>query len=251
MTFKSKIVITPNETRLIKEMEKQKFPFEIENGNLDTGDIHLRGVGELDEEVLYIIERKEGKDLNSSIKDGRYRDQKSRMLATGLDANRIIYIMENIPHYREKGITQQSHKAMMSAITNSIVRDKLTVYQTKNIEETAFFLESLRKSVDKHFLETNKEGQEICSVKVCDTKIKKKKVNPGNWFKYSLMLIPGVSEDISNTITKKYKYPEELICAYEKSKDPQNLLKTMKRSSVSKISIGKVISERIYRFMME
>jgi len=53
---------------------------------LDIGDVQLRS-SETDE-IMYIIERKSISDFYSSINDGRYREQKARIL--GSVANKPI-----------------------------------------------------------------------------------------------------------------------------------------------------------------
>ena len=47
------------------------------NKNLDIGDIQFI----INNEIIYIIERKTYDDLGASIKDGRYKEQKIRLLA--------------------------------------------------------------------------------------------------------------------------------------------------------------------------
>ena len=68
------IVIDNREAKL-KEYFKGKENIQFEN--LDIGDI----VFKLEEQIIFIIERKTINDLYCSIKDGRYKEQKNRMLS--------------------------------------------------------------------------------------------------------------------------------------------------------------------------
>ena len=61
----------------------------IESENLQMGDIQIRN----NEKIELIFERKTVSDLNSSIRDGRYHEQKQRLLSN-MDRHRIVYIIE-------------------------------------------------------------------------------------------------------------------------------------------------------------
>ena len=84
------IIITPGETKLIEAFKDQNYNVIIEN--LLVGDIHIRK----DDKTVYILERKAGSDLDASIKDGRYKEQKSRLFETGIPRKNIIYIIEKL-----------------------------------------------------------------------------------------------------------------------------------------------------------
>ena len=66
-----------------KNLEWVKFQ------NLDLGDY----VFNYNEELVCIIERKTIEDLASSIKDGRYREQKSRLIMN-YPKSKLIYLIE-------------------------------------------------------------------------------------------------------------------------------------------------------------
>ena len=72
----------------------------IEVVNLEMGDIQIIK----DDKPLIIIERKSVSDLNSSIRDGRYHEQKHRLI-NNVDRQRIVYIIEGqIPDSHHKFI---------------------------------------------------------------------------------------------------------------------------------------------------
>ena len=84
------IILDNREGKLI-DYFKDKPRILIEQ--LELGDIIFR-INDNDE-VKYIIERKSVSDLYSSIKDGRYREQKVRLLAN-YPLSKIIYLIENV-----------------------------------------------------------------------------------------------------------------------------------------------------------
>ena len=64
------------EKDLIKLLETKGYDVVLEN--LDLGDIQF--VDLISKEIIIIIERKTYADLSASIKDGRYKEQKERMI---------------------------------------------------------------------------------------------------------------------------------------------------------------------------
>lgn len=84
----------------------------------------------------YIIERKRLDDLISSIKDGRFREQKFRLRRSG--AKNVVYLIEEI------GISQETKNkywaAMQTAIASTQVIDGFTVKRTKGLDESIRYL---------------------------------------------------------------------------------------------------------------
>ena len=78
--------IDNRETKIIEYFKKNPSDC-IEYSQLDLGDFMFKYNGV----VILIIERKTIEDMASSIKDGRYREQKSR-LVSNYSKNQILYI---------------------------------------------------------------------------------------------------------------------------------------------------------------
>jgi crossover junction endonuclease MUS81 len=187
------IVVTPNEIDLINKFNELNIPITIEH--LHIGDIHIRK----NNNTISIIERKAKNDLEASINDGRYKEQKARLLASGIDSYNIIYLLENLT------ITPKNSKKVWSAITNTQYRDKCSVFNTKNIDHTCIYIESLRKSIDEFY---NIEPENDLKVNI---NIKKKQVTPEDWFKYALSIIPRCSLTTAESILEKYPTYSSLL----------------------------------------
>ena len=71
-----------------RDLDIYKDKIDIIKETLDIGDIHIKY-----NDILYIFERKTVKDLISSIHDGRYREQKVRMLSC-YSKYQLSYIIE-------------------------------------------------------------------------------------------------------------------------------------------------------------
>lgn len=192
------IVVTPNETKLIQQLACQKIQHKVKN--LLVGDIHITH----DDTPVYIIERKANTDLEASIKDGRYREQKGRLLKTGISTHNIIYLLENVSIDNEKRV--------WGAICNTLHRDKCTIFHTSGIEETIKFLNRLTKSIEEFGAFDPKDTRE----QTVNVNIKKKSVSPSEWLMYSLTLIPGCSINVAKTIVSQYSSINDLKTIPEK-----------------------------------
>lgn len=109
------------------------FPFE----HLAVGDIWI-GADENKEirEHGIIIERKSAADLEASILDGRYREQRSRLLSYATEKKaHPMYIIEGDLHSPYHIRLKQP--ALMKHLTRLALRYHITVFQTASIRETA------------------------------------------------------------------------------------------------------------------
>lgn len=228
------IVITPNETKLIQAFQARQIPVITEN--LDIGDIHIR---DSDGKIAYVIERKANNDLDASIKDGRYREQKSRLIESGISRKNIIYLIENLSKPKD----QQTHKRIWSAISNTQHRDGLTVFQTKNIDQTVDYIFSLSSSVN-NFIAI----QDSIPDSSVNLNIKKRNVESKEWFKYSLTLIPKCSNNIASIVTEKFPTISSLHS--EIQQNGINCLENLKHGNTQR-RIGTKLSNSICNFILD
>jgi len=94
---------------------------------LDVGDIWIG------EEKGLIIERKSVADLEASILDGRYREQRSRCMAFATEKGRsLVYIIEGAM----KG-NRMATSAFQKHLTRLSIRYHIPVFRTASLQETA------------------------------------------------------------------------------------------------------------------
>lgn len=93
--------------------------------------------------IDYILERKRVDDLISSIKDGRFTEQKTRLRRSGL-AN-VIYLVEE-PQGIHKG---PYHQHVQTAMSQAITIDGFHLKRTTTAEESVQFLAKLTKFLRK------------------------------------------------------------------------------------------------------
>lgn len=279
------ITLDSREAKLIELFRLAKIP--IETANLPIGDIILKHTLDLKQDATapapaatattegeaeagtvllpaeqlkerrityeFIIERKCVQDMVASIKDGRYKEQKIRLLAEAhanthsntntSSKNRyvvIVYIIEGTPsELRSSG----DKTMLLGSIISSTFRDKIIVLRTYSLQETFDLLVRLNERLMKDYNEffsvgsnsssslniglaeqpnTNLEG----NIKVGGSigandnylasikKNKKDNMTPAMWNMNCLCGIPGVSSAIAIKIAERYPTLRGLLDAY-------------------------------------
>mgnify|MGYP006129619529 CR=1 FL=1 len=217
--------------------------------NLTLGDIILK----YENNIILLIERKTAEDLAASIRDGRHKEQKYRLMNSELNPKNILFLIEGELKDMKHGKVDK--KTLQGSILNTMFRDGLQVYRTENIKETIYFVERLMDKVLKDKKCVSNLVEEIPETKLdyVDTKVlsKKKCLTPEVYNQLVLMQIPGVSKIFVETIMEKYSSIKKIINEYNnlpEEKERENLLTELELKG-KKRKIGKVISKRIYEFL--
>lgn len=290
MTLKTVKLIIDNREKDLKGI----FP-DAEYKNLDLGDIQIKLISQTNlnknseneieneikneleseiketEEFFTIIERKTMKDLIASVNDGRYREQKKRLLETGLSGNRIIYLLEG-----SMNDIPGNMKTLFGMIINTLFRDNISVLRLESIEDTIYFikrlveklksdeqpifmknlnnlnlnLNSIKPNLEQDNLENLNSNLEYLST----IKLKKKEnLTANNCSVLQLTQIPGMSISNSQIIIDKYKSIANLINTYYQLEENKRILMLADTeiliSNNKKRKLGKVLSERIYQYL--
>ena len=108
---------------------------------LDVGDIHISH-----NDFHLFLERKQLLDLSASICDGRFREQKSRMLPA--PNTRYAYVIEGaIPSWDGAAARGIPPKNMWGALVKTAMRDNLTIFHTASARDTASLCIYLHKQL--------------------------------------------------------------------------------------------------------
>lgn len=214
------IIVDSRETKLFsllteRDLDIYKDNISIQKEQLELGDIHI-----IFNEITYIYERKTVNDLLSSIKDGRYKEQKNRLLANSFNNN---YIIEGDTITSNKNFKNQ--KTLTSIYLNSIYRDKINVFITTNIDDTATFLLLLVSKIiekpENYLNENNKISQNY--IDVCKIKSQKNKnIDKDTCYLLQLSQIPNISKEIAKKIKEIYPTMSSLIKALEEQPDEKS-----------------------------
>lgn len=181
---------------------------------LEIGDVEIR---HSDPDFRIIIERKSERDLGASLKDGRYHEQKARILAT-IPAHHCIYLIENNfrPTWASGASSACSTSAYHGAILHTMFRDGIHVAITENVRDTADWVvaifEKCKANPSKFVDQSRNESYVSCA------KIKTKKldnVDKETCFLMQLGQIPGVSAKLAQAIAGTYPSWRRLIAAID------------------------------------
>jgi len=225
------IIIDNREKDLIQIFKTNNITYKTQN--LEIGDIQFI----LDTEVIYIIERKTYNDLGASIKDGRYKEQKMRLLAN--NTNNIFYIIEGDKN-RCKTLTYSS---LLGSIINMLFRDNIKIINSIDIMETYKIIIQIKDKYNEgKFKKINcDKSNYLSSIKTN----KKENMDKNLCSIIQLSIIPGVSKKIAEIIINKYESLSNLI---EEFKKTDNLL--LANIELGKRKLGKVLSTTIYNFLV-
>ena len=231
--------------------------------NLDLGDIIIKT-----DNLELIIERKEITDLASSIRDGRLREQKIRLIRNYNKKN-IIYIIEG--DITKENSSMKYNKitkyTIYSSIFNMLVRDNINIFMSSSIENTIECIEMLIKKIQKKTLKiikydnqsvnnTQKQEQEQLynqtiienmSRPICVNK--SKNITPNIVYKSQLSCIPGISYTTAEAIEKIYPNMINLINSLSQL-DKENRIKILQNiKSLKSRKIGIKVATNIDNYL--
>lgn len=234
-----------NDDRLIQSLNESNVKTDVRK--LHIGDFLWIAKHKTDSKELvlpYVIERKRLDDLAQSIKDGRYHEQKFRLLKCGVE--NIIYVIESMKTtQRGFGLPLST---LMQAATNTQIHSKFQVKFTDSFSHTIVYLTVMTTFIEKIF--KNKAPVKfklIDFTKFNKYSMKQRKLTVREAFMKQLMVLKGLSFDIAVEITKHYPTPYSLYQKYQtlSEKEGENLLNELKIGDAQR-KISKQISETIY-----
>ena len=245
------LIIDSRETQLLKEIKERdldiyKTKIEVIQKQLEIGDIHIHFTFN-DNNYLFIYERKTVQDLISSIKDGRYKEQKARLLAfKNQETNtNINYIIEGDNIISSNYNNHQ--KQLTSIYYHSLYRDNINVIFTRNVNETtSFLLMMTTKIIDNPskfipILKTTDEYIDVCKIKT----EKCKNINKDTCFLLQLSQIPGISKELAKLIKDKYETLNILITKINEMETEELKIKLMMEIK----GIGETKAKRIIEYL--
>jgi crossover junction endonuclease MUS81 len=208
----------------LKELFQNQVDIKLDYRNLEYGDFCIFN----NEDPFIIIERKTLDDLSSSIIDGRYKEQKQKMLSL-VDRKNIYYIIEGSIKYTD------SKKNIIGSVINTMIRDDIKIFFTKDVTDTYHLLLNIISRVTK-------EPEKYINTETAEIPVKKHSNGNSNpvytTYKNMLCQIPGISNKAADAIIAVYPTFNLLYNTLEKLEDSEKLklLKEIKQDSNRKIS---------------
>ena len=217
------------EAELIKLMESPTVK------QLPVGDVWIGVTAEeKTAEGAVIIERKSIKDLEASILDGRYREQRGRILSYCQEnKTQPLYILEGA---LSSNTGRLQKKAIMKFINRLTLHYQIPVLQTQSVQETAELIQALIEQwkEDPTALQRTTE-----LVKVTDGLHIQKKANAGDHKQFAISCLaqcPGVSVKMAETLIDTFGSLKGVIEA------PVKEIEIVK---VGTRKVGPVVSKRL------
>ena len=240
------ITIDARETSLYnditgRDLDDYKDKIEVVSENLTQGDIHITY-----KSLNYIFERKTLADLQASIVDGRYKEQKARLLSN-ISQKYITYIIEG-DNILSSSTYSKNKSMIQGAYLHTMFRDNIRILYTKNIEETATLILMISTKI------LDKPEKFLCEEYTADkcytdfVKLKKKKIDnidTKSCFVMQLSQIPMISNVIAKHIHSKYASMSVLIRALDVLETPEQKIKELCKIE----GVGKEKASHIVKYL--
>jgi crossover junction endonuclease MUS81 len=161
-----------------------------------------------------VIERKSVRDLEASILDGRYREQRQRLLAfCQANGAQPLYVLEG-PFRSTTG--RLGVPALMKLVARLQYKHAVPVLQTESVEETATLLKSLVDYYKEDATNFQRSTTPLRSVEGIHVSKKVNAEDPKQFYVAALCQCPGVSVKIAEAIQAVFPTLTELMAADEK-----------------------------------
>lgn len=276
-----KLVIDNRETKLINILQslindnKLYNNIKLEVKNLTLGDIvfveekkcasNQPETNEtIEEQEILLFERKTINDLASSIRDGRYKEQSTRLNILPIHNHNIIYLVEG----NVKGLQTKYNKitpdAIYSSMCSILYHKGFSLIRSFDIEESAIiimrFFYKIQKEKDRNVyyentvntantVNTVNNVDNECNYTTLVKKVKKDNITPNNIGSIILSQIPNVSNVSAIAIMDKYKTIYNLIQELDNNKDALNDM-TYITNKGKKRRFNKNTIKSIYNYIM-
>ncbi|XP_017030531.1 crossover junction endonuclease MUS81 [Drosophila kikkawai] len=209
----------------------------------------------------YIVERKRMDDLASSIRDGRFHEQKHRLKQSGL--KHVIYLVEDYGDNEQLGLPLDS---LQQALANARVQNGVQVVRTENHFRSMAYLASMSRSLAQIFgqktLHSVQDKAESCCL-LTDSKLgllkfralyddsaKNAQLTVREVFVQQLLQLHSLSLERAMAIVERYPTPRCLLDAYEEcveAKEARQLLARIPYGPLER-PLGEKVSQCLHEF---
>lgn len=224
---------------MILDVRERELSFRLpswQKKQLSVGDAWIGLSGEEIAPGGVVVERKSADDLEASILDGRYREQRTRLLAYAAELRaRPLYIIEGDLD-RLYGRLQK--KALLKYLTRLSLRYGVGILQTSCLDETAELLRILQEQYEED--KTVFQAQTLSYTDVVSSSRKTNRAE--NLFSLMIQQCPGVSAKVAAALVSHFQTFSRLFSADEKS------IAEVKNGGRR---IGPAVAKRLYEVLHE
>jgi ERCC4-type nuclease len=217
------IVLDTRERGLIELLK------EVPTKQLPVGDAWILN----DETPIVIIERKTTTDFEASFLDGRYREQRTRLLSyTAEQKAKALYVLEG----GLEGKTRKLQRQALQKLANRLMlRYGVPVWCSTNLEDTATLLKTIAEQVkeDPNVF----EGTTLSYTDVQHVTKKANKDDPKSFGCAALQQCPGLSAKTVMTLMEQFGSFKGVYDATEEA---------LAEAKVGARKLGPVVAKRLY-----
>lgn len=216
-----RVVIDNREEDLWTQLEPYRMPdasegWWVEKAVLAVGDISFYAATDISGvSPLAVFERKTAEDLGASQKDGRYREQRARLLALRGAKTAIGYVIE-APHWSPTLSTSWCRGTfnevnLQQAIVRLQLRHTIPVFMSASLKETVTWIRRTAKALAAD-INVFREGMattacEAAAVYTEAISVKKaENSSPERIFLSFLLSIPGMGKAAATAVGETVKY---------------------------------------------
>ncbi|KAL8676021.1 MAG: hypothetical protein Q9186_007413 [Xanthomendoza sp. 1 TL-2023] len=218
----------------------------------------------------YIVERKRLDDLISSIKDGRFHEQKFRLRRSGV--KNVVYLLEDIKISEET--KTKYYEAVQSAIAGTQVVNGYFMKRTRGIDDTIRYLTRMTRTLKEMYeskpltllpssilspqtylpllahLRTTKPNtsHNITYASFASLASKTDNLTLRDVFLQMLMTTRGLTGDKAIAIQRRWPTPHAFIQAYKKcqsEKEKETMVEKGLEAEVGRGKVGKALSKGV------
>ncbi|KAH8289695.1 hypothetical protein KR054_009509 [Drosophila jambulina] len=207
----------------------------------------------------YIVERKRMDDLASSIRDGRFHEQKHRLKQSGL--RHVIYLVEDYGDNEQLGLPLDS---LQQALANARIQTGVQVVRTENHFRSMAYLASMSRSLAQIFgqktllsVERERMSEDTDSRvgllkfrALYEDSAKNAQLTVREVFVQQLLQLHSLSLERAMAIVERYPTPRCLLDAYEECEDPKEARQLLARLPCGPLErpLGEKISQCLHEF---
>lgn len=226
-------ILDCREHKLIQVFENDA---RIQTQLLDVGDFQIVHP---EHGCVMVIERKTLSDLYSSVIDGRYHEQKSRLSAMKADKPlmKVCYIVEGLT----KQLDARHSKVVSGCVLNMQLRDNISVFRTDSVEDTAALLLSILKKYESEPSAYITASPRAAEHYQCTIKTRKRdNIDVKTCFIAQLCMIPSISRKKADALVSHFKV-ETMDALLSQLHSPATLEQVD--------GFGKTLSHLVYRYL--
>lgn len=232
----------------IDNREQKLIPFlpDFEVKQLELGDLIIDSNNH-----KIIIERKTIPDFNASLKDGRYRNQKLRLLEwkNNFEEN----VRKDVIYILEEKYGDNKDRAYWGAIVNANLRDGIFVIQSDGLVRTAEIANDIKKKVEEgkfSSLEGSRADINLEGLSKGDYN------TPQNCYLGQLAIIPNVSKSTAKILAEKYPTMKKIINEIENNLTndlitPKKRLEFLSEIDLNGRRLGDKLAEKICYYLCD